>query len=68
MRGKYLFTRKTKLITKITEPVLKLVLQLEKDRVKFNKNKALNSLKGSAQLMLTIIFNWFLVLVNVEYI
>jgi len=41
MRGKYLFTRKTKLITKLPSLVLKLVLHLEKDRVKFNKNKAL---------------------------
>ena len=46
--GKYLFTRKPELTAKVKEiSLLDLALQLEKDRVKFNKNKPLNSLSKS---------------------
>jgi hypothetical protein len=43
--GKYLFTREPELNAKIKNiSILKLALQLEKDRKLFNKNKPLNSL------------------------
>jgi len=46
--GKYLFTREAELHAKIKDiSILKLALQLEKDRKLFNKNKPLNSLSRS---------------------
>nr|QCI56433.1 hypothetical protein [Hypsizygus marmoreus] len=50
--GKYLFTRKPELTAKIKDiSILDLALQLEKDRIKFNKNKPLNSLSRSVLLI-----------------
>ena len=43
--GKYLFTREAELHAKVKDiSIIKLALQLEKDRKLFNKNKPLNSL------------------------
>jgi len=45
--GKYLFTRKPELTAKVTEIyLLELALHLEKERVKFNKNKVLSNLNN----------------------
>jgi len=50
--GKYLFTREPVLTAKIKEmPVLNLGLMLEKDRVKYNKNKPLSCLSKSVLLI-----------------
>lgn len=50
--GKYLFTRKPELTCKVKDiSLLELQIQLEKDRVKFNKNKPLNSLSKSVLLI-----------------
>lgn len=46
--GKYLFSREPVIIAKVKEmSILKLALQLEKDRKTYNKNKPLNSLSRS---------------------
>jgi len=43
--GKYLFSRELELSAKVTDiSLLELALQLEKDRLLFNKNKPLSSL------------------------
>jgi len=50
--GKYLFTRNLELTTKKKDiSILDLALQLEKDRVKFNKNKPLNSSSKSVLMI-----------------
>lgn len=50
--GKYLFTRKPELTCKVKDiSLLELQIQLEKDRVKFNKNKPLNSLSNSVLII-----------------
>jgi hypothetical protein len=50
--GKYLFTREPVLTAKVKEiSLLDLALMLEKDRVKYNKNKPLNSLSKSVLLV-----------------
>lgn len=50
--GKYLFSRETVLTAKVKEiSILDLTLMLEKDRVKYNKNKPLNSLSKSVLLV-----------------
>ena len=50
--GKYLFTLKPVLTAKVKDiSVLDLALMLEKDRVKFNINKPLNSLSRSVLLV-----------------
>jgi hypothetical protein len=50
--GKYLFTREPVLTAKVKEiSILDLTLMLEKDRVKYNKNKPLNSLSKSVLLV-----------------
>lgn len=50
--GKYLFTRIPELTCKVKDiSLLDLQIQLEKDRVKFNKNKPLNSLSKSVLLI-----------------
>jgi hypothetical protein len=50
--GKYLFTRELVLTAKVKDiSLLDLALMLEKDRVKFNKNKPLNSLSKSVLLV-----------------
>jgi hypothetical protein len=46
--GKYLFTREPELNAKVKDiSIIKLALQLEKDRKLFNKNKPINSLSKS---------------------
>ena len=50
--GKYLFSREPVLTAKVEEiSILDLALMLEKDRVKYNKNKPLNSLSKSVLLI-----------------
>jgi hypothetical protein len=50
--GKYLFTREPALTSKICEmSISDLALMLEKDRVRFNKNKPVNSLSKSVLLV-----------------
>lgn len=54
--GKYLFSRNLELTTKISNiPLLDLALRLQKDRIKFNKNKPINS--KSRVILLTSIKN-----------
>jgi hypothetical protein len=49
--GKYLFSREPVITAKVKEmSVLNLALMLEKDRVKYNKNKPLGSLSKSVLL------------------
>jgi len=49
--GKYFFTRKLELSCKVKKiSLLELQIQLEKDRIKFNKNKPLSSLSKSLYL------------------
>ena len=51
--GKYLFTREAELHAKVKDiSIIKLALQLEKDRKLFNKNKPLNSLSRSVLMCL----------------
>ena len=51
--GKYLFTREAELHAKVKDiSIIKLALQLEKDRKLFNKNKPLNSLSRSVLMSL----------------
>ena len=51
--GKYLFTREAALHAKVKDiSIIKLQLQLEKDRKLFNKNKPLNSLSRSVLMCL----------------
>ena len=51
--GKYLFTREAELQAKVKDiSIIKLALQLEKDRKLFNKNKPLNSLSRSVLMCL----------------
>jgi hypothetical protein len=46
--GKYFFSREPVLTAKVKEiSILDLALTLEKDRVKYNKNKPINSLSKS---------------------
>jgi GIY-YIG catalytic domain len=50
--GKYFFTRKLELSCKVKNiSLLELQIQLEKDRIKFNKNKPLSSLSKSLYLI-----------------
>lgn len=51
--GKYLFTREAELQAKVKNiSILDLALQLEKDRIYFNKNKPTNSLSRSVLMFL----------------
>lgn len=51
--GKYLFTREAEVHAKVKDiSIIKLALQLEKDRKLFNKNKPLNSLSRSVLMCL----------------